>query len=109
MHLQAMGFDELNFKHQKQTGNYSSTSPESANNAYTNPQFVTEEIAKDSMLYKALYVIVAYFCIGTELRFLAVLNPTLYSLKDSEIWHAKAIHVASYFLPNDCPLIQHIT
>jgi len=67
------------------------------------------EISKDQLLYKALYVIVSQFCIGTELRFLATLSPQRYSLKDSEIWHAKAIHIASYFLPNDCPLIQHIT
>lgn len=103
MHLQALGFDELSTR----TGK-SVTSVESRA-AYVNGNFVTEEISKDRMLYKALYVIVAYFCIGTELRFLAVLNPTKYSLKDSEVWHAKAIHIASYFLPNDCPLTQHIT
>ena len=78
------------------------------NKCDTNQNFITDEISKDHMLYKSLYVIVAYFCIGTELRFLAVLNPSKYSIKDSEIWHAKAIHIASYFLPNDCPLIQHI-
>ena len=71
--------------------------------------YLMSEISKDQLLYKALYVIVSYFCIGTELRFLATLSPQKYSLKDSEIWHAKAIHIASYFLPNDCPLIQHIT
>jgi hypothetical protein len=55
-------------------------------------------------------VIVSYFCIGTELRFLATHNdPDRFSMKDSEIWHAKAIHIASQFLPNDCPLIVHIT
>lgn len=72
-------------------------------------QYLIQEVSKDQLLYKVLYVIVSYFCIGTELRFLAVLNPSKYCLKDSEIWHAKAIHIASYFLPNDCPLIQHIT
>jgi hypothetical protein len=61
------------------------------------------------MLYKTLYVIVSYFCIGTELRFLAMLNPNKFNLKDAEIWHAKAIHISSFFLPNDCPLTQHIT
>lgn len=70
--------------------------------------YLMSEISKDQLLYKALYVIVSYFCIGTELRFLATLSPQKFSLKDSEIWHAKAIHIASYFLPNDCPLIQHI-
>lgn len=63
----------------------------------------------DMLLYKALYIIVSYFCIGTELRFLSVLSPGKFTIKDSEVWHAKAIHIASYFLPNDCPLIQHIT
>ena len=71
--------------------------------------YLMSEISKDQLLYKSLYVIVSYFCIGTELRFLATLNPQRYNLKDSEIWHAKAIHIASYFMPNDCPLIQHIT
>ena len=71
--------------------------------------YLMHEISKDQLLYKALYVIVSYFCIGTELRFLATLNRENFNLKDSEIWHAKAIHIASYFLPNDCPLIQHIS
>ena len=57
------------------------------------------------MLKKALYVIVSYFCIGTELRFLAVTEAAKFNMKDSEIWHAKSIHIASHFLPNDCPLI----
>ena len=60
------------------------------------------------MLKKALDVIVSYFCIGTELRFLAVMEHDDFSMKDSEVWHAKAIHIASTFLPNDCPLTQHI-
>jgi len=70
---------------------------------------VLAQVSKDSLLTKCLYLIVAYFCVGTELRFLSVLNPGKFSLKDSECWHAKAIHIASFFLPSDCPLIQHIT
>lgn len=92
MHLQPAGFDEFN-----------------DTTKLSFPRFVLTETNKDSLLYKALYVIVAYFCIGTELRFLSDLNPLRYTLKDSEVWHAKAIHIASYFLPSDCPLIQHIT
>jgi hypothetical protein len=107
MHLQALSFDELNLKQNRQNSARSIAS--SNQSTYTNQNFITDEISKDHMIYKALYIIVAYFCIGTELRFLAVLNPSKYSIKDSEIWHAKAIHIASYFLPNDCPLIQHIT
>lgn len=93
MHLQAIGFDEFNNK----------TESSRAGPGFSN--FVLEETSKDTLLHKALYVIVAYFCIGTELRFLSVLNPQRYTIKDSEVWHAKAIHIASYFLPSDCPLI----
>lgn len=29
--------------------------------------------------------------------------------KDSEMWHAKALHTSSVFLPSDCPLVSHVT
>ena len=29
--------------------------------------------------------------------------------KDSEMYHAKALHISSLFLPKTCPLVQHIT
>jgi hypothetical protein len=95
MHLQALGFDEFNDR--------------SANKAAGFTSFVQSEIGKDTLLHKTLYAVVAYFCIGTELRFLSVLKPSQFTLKDSEVWHAKAIHLASYLLPNECPLTQHIT
>ncbi len=88
MHLQPTGFDDF-IENKKQSFS----------------TFVLKETSKDFLLYKALYVIVAYFCIGTELRFLSDLCPQQYTLKDSEVWHAKAIHIASFFLPSDCPLI----
>lgn len=28
--------------------------------------------------------------------------------KDSEMWHAKALHTSSTFLPADCPLVSHV-
>lgn len=28
--------------------------------------------------------------------------------KDSEMWHAKALHTSSTFLPSDCPLVSHV-
>jgi hypothetical protein len=73
--------------------------------AHNFANFVLSEIGKDTLLYKTLYIIVSYFCIGTELRFLSVLNSQKFTIKDSELWHAKAIHIASFFLPTDCPLI----
>lgn len=68
MHLQAVHFDEFNYLESDQSN------------------FLLDEISKDKLLYKVLYVIISYFCIGTELRFLATLEPSKYSMKDSEIW-----------------------
>ena len=51
----------------------------------------------------------AFFCAGTELRFLAMFNPVASQHRDSDVWHAKAIRVASSFVPPQCPLAQHIT
>jgi hypothetical protein len=28
--------------------------------------------------------------------------------KDSEMWHAKAMHITCTFLPTECPLVVHI-
>ena len=47
MHLSLMGTEELNTK-----------------------QETTHELCKDSMLEKIVLVCVAYFCVGTEMRFI---------------------------------------
>lgn len=47
MHLSLMGADELNAKFE-----------------------TSHELCKDSMLEKIVLISVAYFCIGTEMRFL---------------------------------------
>ena len=71
------------------------------------------EVARDSMLEKMVLISVAYFCIATEMRFLAkgaksadnVVNPLQ---KESEAFHAKAVHIAAQFLPRECPLVDYI-
>lgn len=50
----------------------------------------------------------AFFCAGTELRFLAMINGVASTHRDSDVWHAKAIRVASSFVPPECPLAHHI-
>lgn len=60
------------------------------------------------MLEKIVLVSVAYFCIGTEMRFLMQEKSHIYTKKDSEAYHAKALHISSLFLPHDCPLVTHI-
>ncbi len=70
MHLSPMNLDELHSKLE-----------------------ITHELNRDAMLEKIVLVTVAYFCLGTELRFLAIKGKQN-SLEESEIWHAKALRVA---------------
>jgi hypothetical protein len=68
----------------------------------------THELNKDAMLEKIILFVVSFFCVGTELRFNSQREGTRVSKKDSEMWHAKALHAASLFLPDECPLVNHI-
>ena len=92
MHLSLMGVEELNAKLE-----------------------TTHELCKDSMLEKIVLICTSYFCIGTEMRFLmnkssaTNSSTTSFSKKDSEAYHAKAMHISSLFLPPECPLVVHIT
>ena len=52
MHLAAMSLDELSY-----------------------PTELSHELNKDAMLEKIILVCTAYFCLGTEYRFLAFKNP----------------------------------
>ncbi len=88
MHLSLMGAEELNAKLEP-----------------------THELCKDAMLEKIVLLSVGYFCIGTEMRFLMTSLPAAQhaeARKDSEAWHAKALHLSSTFLPPECPLVVHI-
>ena len=76
----------------------------------------SHELCKDAMLEKIVLISVGYFCIATEMRFIMqkVKNSSSQSLssmskKDSETYHAKALHICSLFLPKECPLVQHVT
>lgn len=68
----------------------------------------THELNKDAMLEKIILFVVSFFCVGTELRFLSQMSDKGITKKDSEMWHAKALHTASLFLPEECPLVNHI-
>lgn len=85
MHLSLMGTEELNAKLE-----------------------TTHELCKDSMLEKIVLVSSAYFCVGTEMRFLMQSSNSNLTKKDSEVFHAKAMHIVTLFLPPDCPLVVHI-
>ena len=63
------------------------------------------EVARDSMLEKIVLICVSYFCIATEMRFLAKQSHASKKeegsfssspfYKDSEAYHAKAVHLAA--------------
>ena len=63
------------------------------------------------MLEKIVLISASYFCIATEMRYILQKQPNKSSTigkKDSEMFHAKALHISSLFLPKECPLVQHI-
>ena len=67
----------------------------------------THELTKDTMLEKVVLITSSYFCIATEIRFILLkdqLDVKPITKKDSEAYHAKALHLALLFLPEDCPL-----
>lgn len=93
MHMSPIGFDDLH----------------SSLNLDSIEKRCVYELSKDSLLEKIVLLTVGYFWVGTELRFLmANSKNTKNYQKDSEMWHAKALHTASTFLPADCPLVSHV-
>jgi hypothetical protein len=67
----------------------------------------SHDLLKDAMLEKVILIAVAYFCIATEMRLMSTSKRNI--RKDSEGYHAKALHLSSIFLPKECPLVQHLT
>lgn len=56
-----------------------------------------------------MLLITAYFCMGTELRFLKQLKTEGFeNSPDAEFWHGKALELSVRFLPGDAPLVKHI-
>ena len=94
MHLQPLDFDEMHV----------SFLPENISKR------TNIELSRDAIVEKIVYLTVAYFCVGTEYRFLnSKIDQLRYHKKDSEMWHAKALHVWSAFMPSKSPLVNHIT
>jgi hypothetical protein len=70
-----------------------------------------------SFLQTISHLVVSYFCLSTEIRFLIQLREELSQFKEfnieqkqreSEFWHSKSLEVAIRFLPSDCPLLNHV-
>ena len=76
-----------------------------------------QEISRDAFLETVSFMIVAYFCISTEIRFIIQIRDEISRIpgfdpkeksKESEFWHTKSLEIACCFLPSDCPLINHV-
>ena len=60
-------------------------------------------------------LIVSYFCVSTELRFIIQSRSGFMKADtkkekelEQEYWHVKALDIACAFLPSECPLFNHI-
>lgn len=76
----------------------------------------SHELTRDAILEKVVLLSIAYFCVGTELRFLSQSKSKKqesrqtsspkpgeekYSKKESEKWQAKAVETSCTFLPSE--------
>lgn len=67
------------------------------------------------MLEKIILYVVSYFCVGTEIRFNVqrsekdkIDSEFYFKLWSAEKWHGKSVESACLFLPEECPLVDHI-
>lgn len=94
MHLTPLGFDDIHLSFTQES---------------LNKRTITE-LSKDILLEKIVYVTVSYFWVATEYRFLYTkIDKEKFDIKDSEMWHAKSLHICSSFIPSKSPLVNHIT
>ena len=64
------------------------------------------ELLKDPMLEKLVLLVVSLFSISTETRLSSEQSDTLSVL--SEPWHGQSMLYAAYYLPQECPLVDHL-
>jgi len=66
-------------------------------------------LTRENIIERIMLLITAYFCMGTELRFLKQMKIEGFeNSSDAEFWHGKALELSVRFLPGDAPLVKHI-
>jgi len=66
-------------------------------------------LTRELIIERIMLLITAYFCLGTELRFLKQMKIEGFTESlDAEFWHGKALEISVKFLPGDTPLVKHI-
>jgi hypothetical protein len=73
------------------------------------------QLSRESFLEKLQLLVVSYFCVSTELRFIIQSRSGFMKAEtkkekelEQEYWHVKALDIACAFLPSECPLFNHI-
>ena len=73
------------------------------------------QLSRESFLEKLQLLIVSYFCVSTEMRFIVQQRQGFMKAEikkekelEQEYWHVKALDIACAFLPSECPLFNHI-
>lgn len=65
------------------------------------------EISKDTLLENLVLYIVSAFCAGTEMRFRTQLERSK-DFSEAERWQGKAVYMACTFMPENCPIVDHM-
>lgn len=74
---------------------------------WTAPFVLRQEINVSKTLENICILACCYFSIAAELRFLSMASSAERNLKSKD-WHERALDICKNFLPNTCPLYQHI-
>jgi len=66
------------------------------------------ELSKDSIFENVCLIVVTYFCIATEIRFICSAEHSELKVVESQVWHFRALDIAKALLPKESPLLSHI-
>eukprot|EP00826_Nyctotherus_ovalis_P061107 TRINITY_DN8661_c0_g1_i6.p1 TRINITY_DN8661_c0_g1~~TRINITY_DN8661_c0_g1_i6.p1 ORF type:complete len:220 (+),score=22.14 TRINITY_DN8661_c0_g1_i6:570-1229(+) len=64
------------------------------------------ELSRESLFERIALLVIAYFCISTETRFIAQMANA--APGEAEFFHARALEIACKFLPAECSLTTHM-
>lgn len=68
---------------------------------------LAQELSPDAVYLKICLLVVAYFCLAAETRFVAWKEGKP-RYCEGELWHRRALTIAKDFLPTESPLQEHI-
>jgi len=73
------------------------------------PWGLLAELTKDSMFEKICLLVVSYFCVGIEVKFICQEQESPLKLKEGKNWVKRAYNIAKALLPPETPLLSHIS